>query len=95
MRLTDWPRTLAEIRPDIEWPEALQDVMDKALARDASERYQSAAQGSSGSPVFDAREVVIGVIYGGAADSGGRSVYAVSVDRLAAQLPEDAQSILR
>lgn len=44
MRLTDRPRTLAEIRPDIEWPEALQDVMDKALARDASERYQSAAQ---------------------------------------------------
>lgn len=54
-----------------------------------------AAQGSSGSPVFDARGVVIGVIYGGAADSGGRSVYAVSVDRLAAQLPADAQSILR
>jgi serine/threonine-protein kinase len=44
MRLTDRPRTLAEIRPDIEWPEALQEVMDRALARDADERYQSAAQ---------------------------------------------------
>jgi serine/threonine-protein kinase len=44
MRLTDRPRTLAEIRPDIAWPENLQVVMDTALARDAAERYQSAAQ---------------------------------------------------
>lgn len=44
MRLTDRPRTLAEIRPDIAWPENLQAVMDTALARDAAERYQSAAQ---------------------------------------------------
>jgi eukaryotic-like serine/threonine-protein kinase len=44
MRLTDRPRTLAEIRPDVEWPEELQAVMDKALARDAADRYQSAAQ---------------------------------------------------
>jgi eukaryotic-like serine/threonine-protein kinase len=40
MRLTDQPKTLAEIRPDIEWPEELQRVMDKVLARDADERYQ-------------------------------------------------------
>lgn len=44
MRLTDRPRTLAETRPEVEWPQGLQDVMDKALARDANERYQSAAQ---------------------------------------------------
>lgn len=44
MRLTDRPRTLSEIRPDIEWPEALQEVLDKALTRDAADRYQSAAQ---------------------------------------------------
>jgi serine/threonine-protein kinase len=44
MRLTDRPRTLAEIRPDVAWPENLQVVMDTALARDAAERYQSAAQ---------------------------------------------------
>lgn len=44
MRLTDRPRTLAELRPDIAWPDDLQAVMDHALARDAAERYQSAAQ---------------------------------------------------
>jgi serine/threonine-protein kinase len=44
MRLTDRPRTLAEMRPDIAWPDELQAVMDHALARDAAERYQSAAQ---------------------------------------------------
>lgn len=54
-----------------------------------------AAQGSSGSPVFDARGIVVGVIYGGATESAGRIVYAVPTDRLAAQLPADAQSILR
>lgn len=54
-----------------------------------------AAQGSSGSPVFDSRGIVIGVIYGGATESGGRIVYAVPVDRLAAQLPANARSILR
>lgn len=44
MRLTDRPRTLAEMRPDLPWPDALQAVLDKALARDVNERYQSAAQ---------------------------------------------------
>ena len=42
MRLTDHPKTLAEMRPDVEWPAELQVVMDKALARDADERYQKA-----------------------------------------------------
>jgi len=44
MRLTDQPKTLAEMKPEVEWPAELQAVMDKALARDAAERYQSAAQ---------------------------------------------------
>ena len=44
MRLTDRPRSLADVRPDLVWPDGLQAVMDKALARDAAERYQSAAQ---------------------------------------------------
>lgn len=44
MRLTDRPRTLSEMRPDQSWPDAVQAVLDKALARDAAERYQSAAQ---------------------------------------------------
>jgi hypothetical protein len=40
MRLTDHPKTLAEMKPEVEWPEELQRVMDKVLARDADERYQ-------------------------------------------------------
>lgn len=44
MRLTDKPKTLGEMRPEVAWPAQLQAVMDKALARDANDRYQSAAQ---------------------------------------------------
>jgi serine/threonine-protein kinase len=44
MRLTDAPKRLDEMKPDVAWPEELQAVMDKALARDADERYQSAAE---------------------------------------------------
>ncbi len=54
-----------------------------------------AAQGSSGSPVFDGRGLVIGVIYGGATESAGRIVYAVPLARLTAQLPADAREIIR
>lgn len=54
-----------------------------------------AAQGSSGSPVFDGRGLVVGVIYGGAAESGGRIVYAVPGARVATQLPPDARTIVR
>ncbi len=43
-RLIEQPKTLAEMRPDVAWPADVQAVMDKALARDAAERYQSAAQ---------------------------------------------------
>ncbi|MHB1096204.1 MAG: serine/threonine protein kinase [Gemmatimonadaceae bacterium] len=43
-RLIEQPKTLAEMKPDVAWPAEVQQVMDKALARDASERYQSAAQ---------------------------------------------------
>jgi len=44
MRLTDRPKTLAEMMPEKSWPEALQATLDKALARDAEDRYASAAQ---------------------------------------------------
>lgn len=44
MRLTEAPRTLTQMRAGIEWPDAVQATLDKALARDAAERYQSAAQ---------------------------------------------------
>jgi len=43
-RLTEQPKTLAEIQPEIAWPEAVQATLDKALARDANDRYQNAAQ---------------------------------------------------
>ncbi len=45
-----------------------------------------AAQGSSGSPVLDARGFVIGVVYGGPTEAAGRIVYAVPWVRLAAEL---------
>ena len=54
-----------------------------------------AAQGSSGSPVFDARGLVVGVLYGAAAESNGRMVYSVPSARLAAQLPTDAAGVVR
>ncbi|MBY0421824.1 MAG: hypothetical protein K2Q06_05930, partial [Parvularculaceae bacterium] len=44
MRLTDLPKRLDEMRPDVAWPAELQAVLDKALARDVTERYQSAAE---------------------------------------------------
>jgi len=43
-RLIEQPRTLAEMKPDVDWPEEVQRVMNKALERDSAERYQTAAQ---------------------------------------------------
>ena len=54
-----------------------------------------AGKGSSGSPVFDTRGNVVGVIYGGAAESQGRIVYAVPAQRLSAFLAGAADGILR
>jgi S1-C subfamily serine protease len=54
-----------------------------------------AGKGSSGSPLFDAQANVVGVIFGGAPESGGRIVYAVPAERLAAFLAPVAAGILR
>jgi S1-C subfamily serine protease len=55
-----------------------------------------AGKGSSGSPVFDVHGYVVGVIYGGEAESGGRIVYAVPAEKLSAFLASSgAGSILR
>lgn len=54
-----------------------------------------AGKGSSGSPLFDVQGQVVGVIYGGAADSGGRIVYAVPAQRVAEFLGADGAAIVR
>ena len=40
-RLTEPPRTLSQIRPDVAWPNELESVLSRALERDASRRYPS------------------------------------------------------
>lgn len=54
-----------------------------------------AAEGSSGSAVFDARGFVVGVLFGGARESNGRIVYAVPSAKLVAQLPAEGSGIIR
>jgi serine/threonine protein kinase len=44
MRLTEPPRRLAEIRPQVPWSPAVQAVMDRALQRDAALRFASASE---------------------------------------------------
>jgi len=39
MRLTERPRTLAEVRPEMSWPIELQRVLDRALDRDPAVRH--------------------------------------------------------
>ena len=43
-RLTDEPKKLVEMKADVNWPPAVQLVMDKALQRDADLRYTSASE---------------------------------------------------
>lgn len=54
-----------------------------------------AAHGSSGSPVFSTRGLVVGVVYGGQADAGGKIVYAVPAEKLIAFLPPEQRSLVR
>jgi S1-C subfamily serine protease len=54
-----------------------------------------AAQGSSGSPVFDSNGYVVGVIYGGPREAQGRIVYAVPSEKLIAELPAEARGIVK
>jgi serine/threonine-protein kinase len=42
LRLNEAPRTLRQMQPDLHWSDAVQQVMDTALARDPSGRYNSA-----------------------------------------------------
>ena len=54
-----------------------------------------AGHGSSGSPVFDGRGEVIGVVWGGPREGQGRIVYAVPGDHLAAFLPPEAKGLVK
>jgi len=54
-----------------------------------------ATHGSSGSPVFNARGLVVGLIYGGAREAGGKIVYAVPPERIAAFIPATLKSIVK
>ena len=52
MRLTDRPKSLAEMKPDQAWTPRVQAVMDRALERDVKARYQSASE--FGQALYDA-----------------------------------------
>lgn len=54
-----------------------------------------AAHGSSGSPVFNARGNVIGVVWGGPPGGGGRIVYAVTTEKLGEFIPAEYRAIVR
>ncbi len=69
-------------------------TVSKSLS-DVLQMDSYAGEGSSGSPVFDANGFVIGVVYGGAAESGGRLVYAVPSEHLIRLLPASARSAVR
>jgi hypothetical protein len=43
-RLTSPPRTLVEVRPDVAWPRALQDVLNRALTSEVNDRYDNVAE---------------------------------------------------
>jgi S1-C subfamily serine protease len=54
-----------------------------------------AAQGSSGSPVFNADGLVIGVLFGSPTESNGRIIYAVPSSKLVAQMPPEGTAVVR
>jgi hypothetical protein len=49
----------------------------------------------SGAPVFDARGIVIGVVYGGPLEHDAKVIYAVPSDRLATFLGDAGKGIIR
>ncbi len=58
-------------------PSVFRGMVSKSV-RDVLQVDAFAGHGSSGSPILDRRGAVVGVVYGGPAESAGRIVYAVS-----------------
>jgi S1-C subfamily serine protease len=54
-----------------------------------------ATHGSSGSPVFSNRGYVVGLVYGGAREAGGKIVYAVPAEKVAAFVPANLKGIVK
>ena len=54
-----------------------------------------ATHGSSGSPVFNAGGNVVGLVYGGAREAGGKIVYAVPAEKIAAFIPAELRAIVK
>ena len=54
-----------------------------------------AAQGSSGSPVFNTQGMVVGVLFGSPTESNGRIIYAVPSSKLAAQMPGEGAGVVK
>ena len=68
-------------------PSVFRGMVSKRV-RDVLQIDAFAGHGSSGSPVFDRRGAVVGVVYGGPREASGRIVYAVSPEALLAFLSE-------
>lgn len=69
-------------------PSVFRGMVSKSLA-DVLQVDAFAGQGSSGSPVLDSRGAVVGVVYGGPRDAGGRIAYAVPMGALLRFLAAD------
>jgi S1-C subfamily serine protease len=54
-----------------------------------------ATHGSSGSPVFSTRGYIVGVVYGGQREAGGKIVYAVPPEKIAAFVPAEHKAIVK
>ncbi len=102
MRLTDRPRTLAETRRDITWTAELQRTLDKALERDASARYQSAAEfgrefaaaiaAMPATRAIEAGTLVMGAETAGASSAGAGMAGAGLADRADVPLTRQARA---
>jgi serine/threonine-protein kinase len=82
MRLTDRPKTLADMKPDRSWPADVQAVMDKALERDVTARYQNATD--FGMALYNAIQRMPETI---AAEAGTAMMGAVPPTRISAAAP--------